>query len=378
MTALSRSLSPDELAVRLHQQELVAAFGLFALSNRALPDVFIEASTIAARGLNVQLAKVLQYRPASNDFLVIAGVGWRPGVVGHATLPAGTESPAGYALKSRAPVITHSLADEKRFRLPALLVEHAVHSTINVPIGPVDEAFGVLEVDSTHRNDFVAADTAFLQSLATALAAAISRVEAEATKDELLREKDLLMQEVHHRVKNSLQVVHTILLLQARTAGSDTRQQLESAAGRIMTIGAVHHRLYAGSSVVRTEASDFLLPLLSDMQALLGQGGAARECRLEASPLQLSADALTPLGIVVAELVTNAVKYARGTITVKLAERAAGLRVTVEDQGPGFPPEFDPKAGGLGMRLVGTLALPDSIEIDRSVPYGSISVELKR
>src|SRR3954451_25388968 len=187
MSALSRSTSPDELALRLRQQELVATFGLLALSTPDLAAVLHEASAFSARGLNTRLAKVLRYREAGPDFLVVSGVGWRAGVVGSASVSAGPESPAGYAKQTGQPVLANDLAQERRFVLSALLEEHRVQSTINVVIGPVNGVtYGVLEVDSTHGHDFVAADTTFLQGMANVLAAAIARKETEAAKDELL------------------------------------------------------------------------------------------------------------------------------------------------------------------------------------------------
>ena len=382
MAASVTSMSADELAVRLQQQELVARFGLLALERPGLTDVLQEACIVAAEGLQTKLAKVLRYRPATGDFLVVAGVGWHAGVVGASTLAGGLDSPAGYALLTGEPVRSNYLPEEERFRVPAMLAEHGVQSALNVVVGPPgDETFGVLEADSTNRERFDAADTAFLQSLANVLAAALARAEAESAKDELLREKDLLMQEVHHRVKNSLQLVHTLLQLQARTASEETRQQLEGAAGRIITIGAVHHRLYAGASVDRADAKDFLGALLDDMRPMLADVAPDRPVRLDAPALLLPADALTPLGLVVSELVTNAVKYGAGQIRVELSDRPDGLQVTVEDEGTGFPSEFSPASStGLGMRLIQALAKGGAaaLRVDRSVAHGRITVVLKQ
>ncbi len=375
MTALI-DLPSSELATRLHQQELVAQFGFRAVTGGSGPSLLDQACAMAAEGLNARFAKVLRYRPETNDLLVVAGVGWHPGVVGHRTLGAGLDSPAGYALHTERPVCTDDLTLEMRFNVPDLLAEHGVLSAINVAVpgeGPVP--FGVLEVDSTHRNEFVAADTAFLQSLANVLSAALTRATAEAAKDQLLRDKDLLMQEVHHRVKNSLQLVRTLLQLQARTASPDTRAKLDEAAQRIMTIGAVHQRLYSGPSLVAADARDYLAGLLEDMGAMLGT--ADRPISLDVEPIELLADHLTPLGLVVSELVTNAVKYGQGRIRVAIVRAPGGLTVTVSDEGPGFS---DPlPGGGLGMRLITALARGDAataVQVDRTAPHGRITVRM--
>ena len=311
---------------------------------------------------------------------MVAGIGWHAGVVGHATLDAGLGSPAGYALHTGQPVLSNDLVDERRFRTPGLLVDHGVHSAINVAIGGA-ELFGVLEVDGTLRGEFVKADISFLQALANVLTAALTRQETEQAKDELLREKDLLMQEVHHRVKNSLQLVRTLLSLQARNASDDIRVELEKAARRIMTISAVHQRLYDSGSVTQTDAAAYLQGLVGDMQTMLSDQGTERPIVVQAEPLPLHADQITPLGLITSELVTNALKHGAGRVLVRLTPVPQGLQVRVEDEGPGFPPEFDVRRSpGLGMRLVFALAKGDpsqAVVIDRSVPHGCVVATIK-
>ena len=383
MAVKARNAPQDEFAARLRQQEMVAGFGMFALKATELAPILAEACRVASLGLQTRFAKVLRFRPDSDDLLIIAGVGWQPGVVGHATLGAGLSSPAGYALHTGEPVLSNNLGKEDRFQTPELLVEHGVHSAINVAIDAADASlpFGVLEVDGTARGEFVAADTAFLQSLSSVLAAAQVRHETEQAKDALLREKDLLMLEVHHRVKNSLQLVRALLQLQARSASEETRTQLEAAAGRIMTISAVHRHLYEGGSATQTDAAAYLRALIGDIQAMVDTPENHREIIVQADPLRLSADQTTPLGLITSELVANALKHGTGRVLVSLHSAPGGLQVQVEDEGPGFPPDLVPRlSASLGMRLVTALAKGDPAEalvIDRSVGHGCVVATLK-
>ena len=370
-------LSPAELAMRLHQQDLVAQLGLLALSGVEPGWLIDRACVVAAEGLRASMSKVLQYRPATDGLLVVAGIGWNAGIVGHAVLGAGVDSAPGYALHSGTPVRTDSMADDKRFRTPALLADHGVQSAINAPVGGGPTPYGVLEVDSTSRAEFVAADVAFVQSLANVLSAALLRAGAESAKDKLLAEKDLLMQEVHHRVKNSLQLVRTLLQLQARSATPEVKDKLDEAAQRIMTIAAVHQRLYESETVGSAIVGPYLTGLLGDMRAMLADAAAGRAIELAVEPIELLADQITPLGLIVTELVTNAAKYGQGRISVAVSRTPYGLEVSVADEGPGFADGA--LSTGLGMRLIRALAKGDaaqSITVDRTVPYGRVVVRM--
>src|SRR5688572_31256509 len=101
---------PAEVAYWQRQQQLVSEFGLYALACRDLDRLMAHATAVAAKGLDTPFAKVLQYRPAQGDLLVRAGVGWKPGVVGSATVEADLGSPAGFALKTGQPVVSSRLA----------------------------------------------------------------------------------------------------------------------------------------------------------------------------------------------------------------------------------------------------------------------------
>ena len=237
----------------------------------------------------------------------------------------------------------------------------------------------MLEVDSTDRLDFTAHDTAFLQSLANVAAAAVERCNRQMQQDALLREKDLLMLEVHHRVKNSLQLVQTMLQLQARgIPEGDERNRLQDAANRIMTIATVHRRLHEQGAIDGTDAASYLRGLMNDLGVSIAPDSALRPIEVEAEAIVLTADRIAPLGLITTELVTNALKYGAGRVLVRVSGTDAGVAVSVEDEGPGFPADYTPGDGGsLGMRLVSALArTPGAVTIDRSVGFGRITVQV--
>lgn len=166
-----------ELVYRLRQQELLARFGLFISQRVTLDGIMFEAARTGADGLGVKLCKVLELIRSADEprLFVRAGVGWADGVVGHATVGADLESPAGFALRTGRPVISNHLAQESRFRTPKLLAEYSVIRAINVLIPAGEMPFGVLEADCSSEGLFSERDVAFLQALAAMLGSAIER-----------------------------------------------------------------------------------------------------------------------------------------------------------------------------------------------------------
>ena len=368
--------SPRELRVRVRQGELISEFSRLALSGADIDALLGAAARLAAEGLGAPLAKVLQHRSEEDALLVRAGVGWRPGVVGHARLGTDLESPAGYALKTGAPVISNHLDTEDRFRTPKLMVEHGARRAVNVVVRGQREPFGVLEVDSRDPGAFSRRDVVFLEALAGVLGLAVDRDADAAQREALLRDKDLLMAEVHHRVRNSLFLVQGLLRQQIRAAKlPEVRDELEQAIRRVSSIAAVHRQLYSGSRLGRIVAGEYLGSLLRDM----GGSAAGREIRLDApAELSWSADRATTCGLVVTELVINALKYGRGTVTVRVepgAEEADSI--AVEDEGAGPAPGFDPaNSTGLGMRILRALLRGGRLEFDRSAGHARFVARL--
>jgi len=181
LTSVSSHAPVAELALRLRQQELAASFGRFALQQDELQPVLDEACRTAALGLETPFAKVLEHLPAEGALLIRAGVGWRPGVVGHVRIDSDSGTAPGYAFQTGQPVIADHQSERVRFRTPSVLVEHGVRRSINVVIGDRDnQPFGVLEADSSDRARFVMPDIAFLEALATTLAVVADRQAREA------------------------------------------------------------------------------------------------------------------------------------------------------------------------------------------------------
>jgi two-component sensor histidine kinase len=355
----------DELAYRLRQQQLMAQFGLFALRTRDIDALLQEATRTCAGGLHSEFCKIMEFLPADNEFVVRAGVGWKPGVVGAARTGADLDSPAGFALKTGTPVISNHLAEETRFRTPKLLADHGVKRAINVIICGDGEPFGVLEVDSPTEGRFTEHDIAFMQGFANLLGVAIERQRAEeelraskALLQQALEDQDVLTREISHRVKNSLQLVAGLLNMQGRAPGNeDLRQALADAEARVHTIAQVHDRLWRHNEMRSVNLAEFLGELCTKLREAAPQFTVG--CSID--PVIVPTDLAVPLGLLVNELVTNAFKYAypegSGKVRVELtADSPERLRLEVSDTGVGLPTDSNPaRSKSLGMRLVASL-----------------------
>jgi len=192
-----------EIKIRVRQQAAVAEFGQRALMGTDLSALMNEAAVIVARTLEVEYGKILELLPDGKVLLLRAGVGWKEGYVGHATVGTGTDSQAGYTLLSDGPVIVEDLRTEIRFSGPPLLREHGVISGMSVIIASKERPFGVLGAHTTRRRTFTEDDIHFVQGIANILATAVERKQAE----EELREGRQFLQNI---IDNSPSLIYVL------------------------------------------------------------------------------------------------------------------------------------------------------------------------
>ncbi|HOX47688.1 MAG TPA: PAS domain S-box protein [Spirochaetales bacterium] len=186
---------------------------------------------------------------------------------------------------------------------------------------------------------------------------------AEARIRALLTEKELLLREVHHRIKNNMATMGSLLSLQAgNTSDPFARAALADAEKRLRSMGLLYDRLYRSPSLVALSAREYLEPLVDEILEKLMPGDKAVSVEKSIEDFTLDADRLQPLGIIVNELLSNALKHAfkgrsRGRIAVSAWSRDGRFTLRVEDDGVGLPPSVDfDSAPGFGLRLVKGLA----------------------
>jgi two-component sensor histidine kinase len=166
----------------------------------------------------------------------------------------------------------------------------------------------------------------------------------------------MLGQEIDHRVMNSLQLVSSMLQLQARQVeGSHAAEQLQVAALRVASVARVHQHIFKNQSAGSVNAKGYIENLMAELQGTLS---AERPVIVNVQPASLEADLLVPLGLVLNELVINATKHGGGQIVVSCEEPSPGIhRLTVANSGERLPEGFNPaRTRGLGMKVVVALA----------------------
>jgi len=349
------------LRLRIRQQEILSELGVFALQGPPLDELLTRTAQLTAEGLEAEFCKVMEFLPSENRLLVRAGVGWGEGIVGCAKVDADLASPAGFALRTGKPVISNHLENEERFKTPELLVRYGIRRAMNVILQGDRAPFGVLEVDARSEGDFTESDIAFLQGAANLLGMAIERERRERRLTMALERQQVLLKEIHHRVKNSLQLVSSMLNLQAGNGSDPELQgQLREASSRVLAIARAHERLYKDDDLASLDLGAYLRDVCGDLNL------SSSDCTVEITApdgVRVATDRAIPLVLIATELITNAVKYAypgeqKAKVRVTLASRdEEHLVLTVADDGVGLPAEFDARpVRGLGMRIVRAFA----------------------
>lgn len=201
--------------------------------------------------------------------------------------------------------------------------------------------------------------------------------ENETAQDEVRMARDraeAMLREVNHRVGNSLQLVSSFISLQMRQlADGAARDALREAQARIEAVAHVHRRLYTSGDMAQVAMDEYLKSLIAELGVSLGREDSTPNLTLDADPMNVGTDQAVSLGVIVTELVTNAVKYAYepgqgGEIRIHLKADGDGRALlTVEDDGPGLGDQTKgPKGTGLGSKIVAAMAggLRSAVQFD--------------
>jgi PAS domain S-box-containing protein len=248
-----------------------------------------------------------------------------------------------------------------------------------VPIRSGAGALGLLQLNDHRKGMFTANAVAHWERLAGYLGVALAKAHAEESLKASLAEKEVLLKEIHHRVKNNMQVISSLVALQAeRLQDGAMGDTLRDVSHRVRSMALVHEKLYQSADMARVEFAEYVESLLKYLWRAHGAAAADVRLALDLQPVSLSVNAAVPCGLILNELASNALKHAfrqeaasgeQGTGSKERGEKSEEVRVAlrtegsgrvclrIADNGAGLPPGLDwRRAESLGLRLVQMLA----------------------
>ncbi len=246
-----------------------------------------------------------------------------------------------------------------------------IQRALSVPIIFRESVIGLFAV-ANKTFEYTSHDITLLEGIANFIAPVLDsqmRKEREETKRRLmenenrksLREKETLLKEIHHRVKNNLQIITSLLNLQIQRINTvEAVQELEESKNRIQAMATIHEKLYQSKSLSGIDFADYVLSLTQQLSGIYGVDLMKTSIKVETAPVWLSIDEAIPAGLAVNELISNALKHAYpagtsdgGEIKITFSESSNEVRISVEDNGIGLPDSIDPrKSKSLGLNLV--------------------------
>jgi PAS domain S-box-containing protein len=331
-----------EVTVRARQQETLARLGERALTESDLQKFFNEVVDTVSEILDVEMVAILELLPGDAELLLRAGIGWKAGLAGTATVSTARDSQAGYTLASGRPVIVENLKAETRFTGQPLLDDHAVVSGITTPIAGRDgRAYGVLGAHTAKRRKFHDYDVSFVAAVANVVAGAIQRRQLD-------QRHELMIRELRHRSGN---LFSQLLALFSQTAKNSRSVDdlVTKYEARVLAL-ANAHRLITEGGWKSTSLHELLNTLLAPFLDRISFNGPN---------VFLEPDPTFGLSMAVHELVTNASKHGsltepagRVDLAWSVTRTQQGLTLVLDWKESGGPAPKRSRRPGFGSRLI--------------------------
>jgi PAS domain S-box-containing protein len=261
-------------------------------------------------------------------------------------------------------------------------LEAALSDTLRVLAGErIDSAvYEFIARDGTRKLGEVSGAPLFREGEVVAVVAVArdisERVRAEEQIKASLREKEVLLKEIHHRVKNNLQVISSMLYLQSKNIQDrQTIEMFQESQYRVRSMALVHEWLYQSPDLARIDFAEYVRSLANHLFQSYGVNANVIQLKINVDDVSLGVNTAIPCGLIINELVSNSLKHAfsdgrEGEICIEVrVDRDGKHTLMVSDNGVGFPEDLDFRdAGSLGLQLVNTLVdqLEGTIELDRS------------
>ncbi|MDO5836257.1 MAG: PAS domain S-box protein [Methanobacterium sp.] len=248
-----------------------------------------------------------------------------------------------------------------------------IHSFLGVPLKRGEKTIGLIGL-ANKEDGYDHDDLQHVETLAVALVEALYNKKAEEKIEKSLKEKEMLLKEIHHRVKNNLSVISSLLNLQSNyIKDKEDLELFRESQTRAKSMALIHERLYQSQDLKRIDFSDYIKTLASDLFRTYVVDPERINLKMDLDTILLDINTSIPLGLILNELLSNAMKYAfpndeKGEISIKLRSKDHQYVLIVSDNGVGLPPAIDfDKIDSLGLQLVYSLTnqIDGSLELDR-------------
>ncbi|MEQ9006833.1 MAG: sensor histidine kinase, partial [Ekhidna sp.] len=181
-------------------------------------------------------------------------------------------------------------------------------------------------------------------------------------KQKSLNERDVLLKEIHHRVKNNLQVISSLLNLQADSLESDiAKDAVKEGQHRVKSMALIHQKLYSTEDVRGVDVQDYLENLTGELFKAFGVDQEKVNWEINTNALKLDIDTIIPLGLIINELITNSIKYAfketdKGLLKIEMKEDGENLKVVIADNGKGMDEDGIQESNAFGWKMIQSLS----------------------
>jgi two-component sensor histidine kinase len=268
-------------------------------------------------------------------------------------------------LQKRPWMLPDTAADAQASRHSLVTGSPALRFYLGVPLRNRDgHCLGMLCVmdrkprDATRRQvaglvHLAAIAMAQIDQMAEARRSAAVLAEVAADREKALRLATMMATEIDHRVMNSLQLVSGLLSMQSRShSEDDVATQLKQAANRVSAIARVHQHIYLSEGIEHVDVAQYLQRVCADLSEMLQSSGRG-EIEVSGVGVKLPTARIVAIGLIINELVTNAIKYGQGQVAVRFSDTGSGFRLDVCDEGPGLTAAQPLAPGrGFGMKMV--------------------------
>jgi two-component sensor histidine kinase/HAMP domain-containing protein len=362
---MSRTIQ-DREALLLRRTQLsafVADIGMVLTQSEEIEKILQRCSDIMISHLDSSLARIWRYNDDKDTLELAACAGGYPLDESPLKSVQAGSYETGLIARNRLSNYRNDISEIDLDNME-WAVQNGIMSYAGCPLIVEDHMVGVMEMFSK----FPMSEDMFytLDSVSKEIALAVQHRNAELQIQKSLSEKEVLLREVHHRVKNNMQVISSLLNFQTRhITDQHFIGMLNESQNRIKSMALIHEKLYRSSDLSKIDFKDYINSLAADLFKFYAVDADRITLKLHVDKIAFEIDTAIPCGLLINELLTNALKHAfpekrRGEINISLREKeiAGGIAydMIVSDNGVGIPEDFDiTKTKSLGLQLIKTL-----------------------